>query len=98
VKDQQYLYNDVFFNPFVIQIMNMSVVFMCYDAQNADLNSYLGAKPIWNFMTGNNAIPRTHGLRQPVHKDITFFHPQVKSSHYVIKTVAKDIIKSARSM
>jgi ectoine hydroxylase-related dioxygenase (phytanoyl-CoA dioxygenase family) len=28
-------------------------------------------------MTGNNAIPRTHGLRQPVHKDITFFHPQV---------------------
>jgi hypothetical protein len=39
--------------------------------------SYLGANPIWAFVTGNNALPRTHGLRQPVHKDITFFHPQV---------------------
>lgn len=56
----EYLYNDVFFNPFVIQIMN----------------AYLGANPIWNFLTGNNALPRTNGLRQPVHKDITFFHPQ----------------------
>jgi ectoine hydroxylase-related dioxygenase (phytanoyl-CoA dioxygenase family) len=41
--------------------------------------SDLGGKPIWNFVTGNNALPRTHGLRQPVHKDITFFHPQVCS-------------------
>ena len=39
--------------------------------------SYLGANPSWGFVTGNNALPRTHGLRQPVHKDITFFHPQV---------------------
>lgn len=60
LKDAEYLYNDVFFNPFVIQLMN----------------TYLGAKPIWNFVTGNNALPHTKGLRQPVHKDITFFHPQ----------------------
>ncbi|KAF4624326.1 hypothetical protein G7Y89_g13846 [Cudoniella acicularis] len=60
LKDPEYLYNDVFFNPFVIQIMN----------------AYLGANPIWNFVTGNNALPRTNGLRQPVHKDITFFHLQ----------------------
>ncbi|PMD49528.1 phytanoyl-dioxygenase family protein [Hyaloscypha bicolor E] len=60
LKDPGYLYNDVFFNPFVIQIMN----------------AYLGANPIFNFITGNNALPRTNGLRQPVHKDITFFHPQ----------------------
>lgn len=38
--------------------------------------SYLGGKPIWNFLTANNALPRTNGLRQPVHKDITFYHPQ----------------------
>ncbi|KAI9739966.1 MAG: hypothetical protein M1818_005022 [Claussenomyces sp. TS43310] len=54
------LYDDVFFNPFVIQVMN----------------AYLGEKPIWNFMTGNNALPHTAGLRQPVHKDIIFHHPQ----------------------
>jgi len=40
------------------------------------MNAYLGSKPIWNFLTGNNALPRTNGLRQPVHKDITFYHPQ----------------------
>jgi ectoine hydroxylase-related dioxygenase (phytanoyl-CoA dioxygenase family) len=45
-------------------------------------NRYLGAKPIWNFLTGNNALPHTKGLRQPVHKDITFFHPQVCSRDY----------------
>ena len=38
---------------------------------------YLGANPSWGFVTGNNALPKTNGLRQPVHKDITFFHPQV---------------------
>jgi len=40
------------------------------------MNVYLGANPIWNFLTGNNALPKTDGMRQPVHKDITFFHPQ----------------------
>ncbi|TVY58771.1 Kanamycin B dioxygenase [Lachnellula cervina] len=69
LKDPEYLYNDVFFNPFVIQLMN----------------TYLGAKPIWNFVTGNNALPHTKGLRQPVHKDITFFHPQCP--FYVIANV-----------
>ncbi|KAL2064127.1 hypothetical protein VTL71DRAFT_4621 [Oculimacula yallundae] len=59
LKDSDYLHNDIFFNPFVIQIAN----------------AYLGSKPIWNFLTGNNALPKTNGLRQPVHKDITFFHP-----------------------
>jgi len=56
----EYLYNDVFFNPFVIQLMN----------------AYLGHRPLWNFLTGNTALPNTHGLRQPVHKDITFTHPR----------------------
>ncbi|KAI1338371.1 phytanoyl-dioxygenase family protein [Xylariaceae sp. FL0016] len=54
------LFEDVFFNPFVIQVMN----------------AYLGHKPKWGFVTGNTALPNTHGLRQPVHKDILFFHPQ----------------------
>ncbi|KAH8671951.1 phytanoyl-dioxygenase family protein [Tricladium varicosporioides] len=69
LQDADYLYNDVFFNPFVIQIMN----------------AYLGARPIWNFVTGNNALPNTKGMRQPVHKDITFFHPQCP--FYVIANV-----------
>ncbi|KAI0475733.1 phytanoyl-dioxygenase family protein [Xylariaceae sp. FL0804] len=54
------LFDDVFFNPFVIQVMN----------------AYLGARPSWGFVTGNTALPNTHGMRQPVHKDIVFFHPQ----------------------
>lgn len=36
---------------------------------------YLGSKPITNFMTANNALAGTGGMRQPVHKDITFHHP-----------------------
>lgn len=60
LTDPGFLFNDVYFNPFVIQVMN----------------AYLGARPIWNFLTGNNALPRTSGIRQPVHKDITFSHPQ----------------------
>ncbi|KAG4027941.1 hypothetical protein MFRU_025g00080 [Monilinia fructicola] len=62
---EEYLHNDVFFNPFVIQVMN--------------------AHPIWNFVTGNNALPKTHGLRQPIHKDITFNHPQCP--FYVIANI-----------
>ncbi|KAL3426639.1 phytanoyl-dioxygenase family protein [Phlyctema vagabunda] len=69
VTEPDYLYDDVFFNPFVIQIMN----------------AYLGHNPIWNFVTGNNALPKTNGLRQPVHKDIIFFHPQCP--FYVIANV-----------
>jgi len=46
---------------------------------------YLGSKPSWGFVTGNNALPKTNGLRQPVHKDITFFHPQCP--FYVIANV-----------
>ncbi|CAK4030651.1 Hypothetical predicted protein [Lecanosticta acicola] len=54
------LFADVYFNPFVCQLAN----------------AYLGSRPIWNFTTGNNALARTEGLRQPVHKDITFAdHP-----------------------
>lgn len=69
LKYPEYLYNDVFFNPFVIQIMN----------------AYLGANPIFNLITGNNALPKTNGLRQPIHKDITFFHPQ--SPFFVIANI-----------
>ncbi|KAK4552190.1 hypothetical protein LTR86_010544 [Recurvomyces mirabilis] len=53
------LYDDVFFNPYVVQIAN----------------AYLGSTPTTNFMTANNALADTSGLRQPVHKDITFNHP-----------------------
>jgi len=60
VVNAELLYNDVYFNPFVIQIAN----------------AYLGSRPISNFMTGNNALPKTHDLRQPVHKDIRFHHAQ----------------------
>lgn len=59
LTNPELLYDDIFFNPFVIQIAN----------------AYLGSNPIWGFVTGNNALPNTHGLRQPVHKDITFNHP-----------------------
>ncbi|KAG0647473.1 Kanamycin B dioxygenase [Hyphodiscus hymeniophilus] len=69
LKHSEYLYDDVFFNPFVIQIVN----------------AYLGSKPSWGFVTGNNALPKTNGLRQPVHKDITFFHPQCP--FYVIANI-----------
>ncbi|TVY92214.1 Kanamycin B dioxygenase [Lachnellula willkommii] len=96
LKDPEYLYNDVFFNPFVIQLMNTWVelrsltLYFKTDSESR----YLGAKPIWNFVTGNNALPHTKGLRQPVHKDITFFHPQhhllsvfFKCPFYVIANV-----------
>ncbi|KAL1304913.1 hypothetical protein AAFC00_003828 [Neodothiora populina] len=53
------LFDDVYFNPYIIQIAN----------------AYLGTKPIWNFTTGNNALANTKGMRQPVHKDIMFEHP-----------------------
>jgi ectoine hydroxylase-related dioxygenase (phytanoyl-CoA dioxygenase family) len=46
---------------------------------------YLGANPSWGFVTGNNALPNTNGLRQPVHKDTTFFHPQCP--FYVIANI-----------
>ncbi|KAK5115870.1 hypothetical protein LTR85_009464 [Meristemomyces frigidus] len=53
------LFDDVYFNPYVIQLAN----------------AYLGSKPMTNFMTANNALSGTGGMRQPVHKDITFHHP-----------------------
>ncbi|KAJ9255534.1 hypothetical protein DTO207G8_2924 [Paecilomyces variotii] len=56
----EYIFEDVYMNPFVIQVMN----------------AYLGARPRWNFITGNNALGNTKGLRQPVHKDIRWSgHP-----------------------
>ncbi|RFU33067.1 hypothetical protein B7463_g3266, partial [Scytalidium lignicola] len=54
------LYDDFYFNPFVIQVMN----------------AYLGEKPKWVMTTGNNALKGTGGLRQPVHKDTRFRHPK----------------------
>jgi len=53
------LFEDVHFNPFVIQVMN----------------AYLGERPKWVMSTGNNALAGTGGLRQPVHKDTRFRHP-----------------------
>ncbi|KAJ9499175.1 hypothetical protein H2202_005332 [Exophiala xenobiotica] len=54
------LFDDVHFNPFVVQVMN----------------AYLGANPKWIMSTGNNALAGTGGLRQPVHKDTRFRHPK----------------------
>jgi len=54
------LFDDVHFNPFVIQVMNQ----------------YLGERPKWVMTTGNNALKGTGGLRQPVHKDTRFRHPK----------------------
>jgi len=54
------LYDDIYFNPFVIQVMN----------------AYLGERPKWVMTTGNNALRGTSGLRQPVHKDTRFKHPK----------------------
>ena len=39
-------------------------------------SSYLGHKPIWNWLTANTALPNTKGMRQAVHKDNTFPHPR----------------------
>ncbi|KAH8895866.1 hypothetical protein GQ53DRAFT_714568 [Thozetella sp. PMI_491] len=64
------IFSDVYLNPFVIQIVN----------------AYLGARPRWNFITGNNALAGTGGLRQPVHKDIRWKgHPT--APFYVIANV-----------
>lgn len=60
--------------------MNLSVQMLHTSVTRLTEDRYLGAKPIWNFLTGNNALPHTEGMRQPVHKDITFFHPQVLMS------------------
>lgn len=38
--------------------------------------SYLGHKPIWNWLTANTALSSTKGMRQAVHKDNSFPHPQ----------------------
>ncbi|RDW63514.1 hypothetical protein BP6252_11059 [Coleophoma cylindrospora] len=54
------LFDDVNFNPFVIQV----------------LNAYLGYQPRWIFSTGNNALSGTNGMRQPVHKDTRYRHPK----------------------
>jgi len=53
-------FDDLFFNDFVIQVMN----------------AYLGERPKWVMSTGNNALAGTGGLRQPVHKDTRFKHPK----------------------
>lgn len=37
---------------------------------------YLGHKPVFNWITSNNALANTGGMRQPVHKDNTYPHPQ----------------------
>jgi hypothetical protein len=67
------IFEDVYLNPFVIQVMN----------------AYLGARPRWNFITGNNALAGTGGMRQPVHKDISFrIHPT--APFYVIANILMD--------
>lgn len=37
--------------------------------------SYLGPKPILNWLTANTALANTKGIRQPAHKDCDFDHP-----------------------
>lgn len=60
VGDQDLLYEDVYFNSFLLQIAE----------------AYLGHKPIFNWITSNNALANTGGMRQPVHKDNAYPHPQ----------------------
>ncbi|KAK7899746.1 hypothetical protein LTR67_003491 [Exophiala xenobiotica] len=60
VKYATYLFEDVYFNPFLLQLAN----------------AYLGHTPIWNWLTSNVALSHTSGLRQPPHKDCAFAHPQ----------------------
>ncbi len=66
----EFVFGDIYLNPFVIQIVN----------------AFLGARPRWNFITGNNALAGTQGIRQPVHKDISWRnHPT--APFYVIANV-----------
>ncbi|KIW11460.1 hypothetical protein PV08_10760 [Exophiala spinifera] len=60
VTESSYLFEDVYFNPFLLQLAN----------------AYLGHTPIWNWLTSNVALSNTSGLRQPAHKDCAFAHPQ----------------------
>ncbi|KXJ86500.1 phytanoyl-dioxygenase family protein [Microdochium bolleyi] len=59
LTEPELLSKDVYFNPFVLQTAN----------------AYLGHRPIWNWMTANNALANTGGTRQPPHKDSSFDHP-----------------------
>lgn len=60
VGNSDLLYEDVYFNSFLLQVAN----------------AYLGHKPIFNWITSNNALANTGGMRQPVHKDNAYPHPQ----------------------
>lgn len=60
IFDARYLSKEVYFNPFLLQVAN----------------AYLGHKPIWNWLTSNVALAKTGGIRQPVHKDTRYEHPQ----------------------
>jgi hypothetical protein len=59
IANPKYLFQDVYFNPFLIQLMN----------------ALLGSPSVFNFLKGNTALRNTPDLRQPVHKDTTFNHP-----------------------
>ncbi|KAK6064066.1 phytanoyl-dioxygenase family protein [Seiridium cupressi] len=60
VDQAAHLHEDIYFNKFLLQVAN----------------AYLGHKPIWNWLTSNVALAKTSGIRQPVHKDSIFAHPQ----------------------
>ncbi|KAJ5784756.1 uncharacterized protein N7503_009968 [Penicillium pulvis] len=60
VTEPSLLYDDIYYNKFVLQLAN----------------AYLGHKPIWNWLTANTALANTGGMRQAVHKDNAFVHPQ----------------------
>ncbi|KAI1775624.1 phytanoyl-dioxygenase family protein [Hypoxylon cercidicola] len=61
ITDPNYLHEDIYFNPFLLQVAN----------------AYLGSTPTWNWLTANTALANTGGIRQPAHKDSgSFAHPQ----------------------
>ncbi len=60
ITNPEYLFQDVYFNPFLIQVMN----------------ALLDFPSVFNFLKGDTALRNTPDLRQPIHKDITFDHPQ----------------------
>lgn len=47
--------------------------------------SYLGQKPIWNWLTANTAVANTAGMRQAEHKDSNYDHP--KCPYYFIANI-----------
>jgi hypothetical protein len=77
VTDASLLYPDVYYNGFLLQLANASVFQDPRPSRSlAHSCSYLGPRPVFNWLTANTALANTGGMRQPAHKDCSFVHPQ----------------------